>query len=253
LKGEACIPVKAYTTEEYADKADVIFVCVKGYSIASVGEIIRKAAHKDTVVIPTLNVYGMGDRIQQLAGDVSVLDGCIYIVSYVSGDGEITQMGKIFRLVFGARRGQQVDAGILDDIRADLEQSGIKAVVSDDIDRDTFIKWSYISAMACTGAYFDVPMQEIQQPGQARDLFIGLSRESEEIGRRMGIALPEGLLNIHLQVLDKLDPQSTASLQKDLAKGHASEIDGLLFQMIRMGEKWGMEMPVYRKIALKFA
>jgi 2-dehydropantoate 2-reductase len=253
LKGELKVHVKACTDDEYQDKADVIFVCVKEYSLRSMYGVIQKAAHADTLVIPVLNVYGAGEKIRQLTEGVTVADGCIYIVSFVSGAGEITQMGKIFRIVFGMRKGQNIPPQRLESVRDDLERAGIKAVVSDDIDRDTFVKWSYISAMACTGAYFDVPMREIQKSGRERDVFIALSRESEEIGRRMGIALPDGLTASHLQVLDKLDPESTASLQKDIARGHESEIDGLLFRMIRTGEKLGVEMPVYRTIAGKFA
>ena len=56
LKGEHTLDVPAYTAEEYAAlascrtlyKADVIFVCVKGYSVDSITELIRHAAHKDT-------------------------------------------------------------------------------------------------------------------------------------------------------------------------------------------------------------
>lgn len=102
LKGEQTLKIPAYTAEEYAAlvspsadcKADVIFVCVKGYSVDSITELIKRAAHKDTVVIPILNVYGTGPRIQRLVPGVTVLDGCIYIVGFVSGKGEITQMGK---------------------------------------------------------------------------------------------------------------------------------------------------------------
>lgn len=54
LKGEHTLPIKAYTAEEYTGKADVIFVCVKGYSIDSITELIKRSAHKDTVVILSL-------------------------------------------------------------------------------------------------------------------------------------------------------------------------------------------------------
>ena len=101
LKGEHTLRIPATTAEEFNGKADVIFVCVKGYSVDSIVELIKRAAHKDTVVIPILNVYGTGPRIQKLVPEVTVLDGCIYIVGFVSGTGEITQMGKIFRLVYG--------------------------------------------------------------------------------------------------------------------------------------------------------
>lgn len=253
LKGEHYLPVKACTAEEYKDKADVVFVCVKGYSIDSIKDVLEKSARPDTLVIPILNVYGTGPRIGRLVPSVKVLDGCIYIVGFVSGEGEITQMGRIFRLIFGARPEQNIPQEALDEIADVLQSCGIKAEVSDDINRDTFIKWAFISAMACTGAYHDVPMGEVQHDGPVRDTFIGLSRESAEMGHRLGVAYPEDPVAYNLKVIDKLDPHSTASMQKDLAKGHQSEIQGMLFDVIKLGEELGTDLTTYRKVAAKFA
>ena len=221
LKGEHCLKVAAFTAEEFQGKADVIFVCVKGYSVDSITELIKRASHERTVVIPILNVYGTGPRIQRLVPGVTVLDGCIYIVGFVSGRGEIAQMGKIFE-------------------------------ISDDIDRDTFVKWSFISAMAVTGAYYDVPMGEVQKPGKVRDTFIGLSQESAALGRKLGIEFKEDIVEYNLKVIDKLAPESTASMQKDMAKGHQSEVQGLLFDMITAAEEQGIEVLTYRMVAEKF-
>ena len=44
-------------------------------------------------------------------------------------------------------------------------------------------------------------------------------------------------------VIDKLDPHSTASMQKDIARGHESEIQGLLFDMIDLGAQLHIDMP----------
>lgn len=254
LKGTHSLQIPAYTSEEFTGKADVIFVCVKGYSLESIAGLIQKASHKDTLVIPVLNVYGTGSKIQTMLknGEAIVLDGCIYIVSFVSAPGEITQMGKIFRLVYGVRKGTVVPPEKIQAVQAGLTESGIKAVVSEDINRDTFIKWSFISAMALTGAYFDVPMREIQRAGEEREVFIGLSSESAEVGRNLNIPVPNDLVAYNLQILDGLDPDSTASLQKDIAKGHESEIDDLLFNMIRVAGKTGVKVPVYQKVAEKF-
>ncbi len=259
-KGEHALKVPAYTAAEYtalvstsADyKADIIFVCVKGYSVDSITELIKNAAHEHTVVIPILNVYGTGPRIQRLVPGVTVLDGCIYIVGFVSGRGEITQMGKIFRLVYGAHRSTIVSRETLEAVQRDLQESGIKAEISDDIDRDTFVKWSFISAMAVTGAYYDVPMGEVQKPGKVRDTFIGLSQESAALGRKLGIEFKEDIVQYNLKVIDKLAPESTASMQKDMAKGHQSEVQGLLFDMITAAEEQGIEVPTYRMVAEKF-
>ena len=252
LKGEHTLHVPACTAEEYQGKADVIFVCVKGYSIDSITDLIRRAAKPETVVIPILNVYGTGPRIQRLVPGVTVLDGCIYIVGFVSGKGEITQMGKIFRLVYGAHKGTQVSRETLEAVQRDLQESGIKAEISEDINRDTFVKWSFISAMAVTGAYYDVPMGEVQKPGEVRDTFTGLSRESAELGRRLGIDLPADLVEYNLKIIDSLDPHSTASMQKDMARGHESEVQGLLFDLIDAAEEHGVDIPTYRMVAQKF-
>ena len=230
----------------------MIFVCVKGYSVDSIVELIKRAAHKDTVVIPILNVYGTGPRIQKLVPEVTVLDGCIYIVGFVSGTGEITQMGKIFRS--GIRRSSRhgCEARIAGSIQQDLQEAGIKVDLSPDINRDTFIKWSFISAMAVTGAYYDVPMGKVQKPGKIRDTFIGLSTESAALGKKLGVEFPEDPVSYNLKVIDKLDPESTASMQKDLARGHDSEIQGLLFDMIAAAEEQGIDIPTYRMVAEKF-
>ncbi len=252
LKGEHAVPVKACTAEEFNGKADVIFVCVKGYSVDSIIDLIQRAAHEQTIVIPILNVYGTGPRIQRLVPGVTVLDGCIYIVGFVSGIGEITQMGTIFRMVYGAHRGTIVPEGLLESVQKDLRESGIKAEISDDINRDTFIKWSFISAMAVTGAYYDVPMGEVQKPGKVRDTFIGLTTESIALGKKLGIEFKEDMVAYNLKVIDKLAPESTASMQKDIERGHESEIQGLLFDMLEAAEANGIDAPTYREVAKKF-
>ncbi|MCM1336986.1 MAG: ketopantoate reductase family protein [Candidatus Amulumruptor caecigallinarius] len=252
LKGEHTLHIPAYSSEEYAGKADVIFVTVKGYSIDSVASVISRASHPGTIVIPVLNVYGTGARISALTPGVNVLDGCIYIVGFKSGIGEISQMGTVFHLVFGVPKGREVPAELLDTVCTDLSESCIKVTLSDDIDRDTFIKWSFISAMAVTGAYYDIPMGPIQHPGRERDTFIGLSQESAALGRHLGIDLGPDPVAHHLAVIDALDPASTASMQKDLRAGHESEIQGMLFDIIDRARAANIPTPTYDKVAQKF-
>lgn len=253
LKGEHVVPVKAFSEEEYEEKADVIFVCIKQYSLSTVKDVIEKASHKNTVVIPVLNGYGVGRKLKGMLPALNVLDGCIYIVGFISGPGEVTQMGKVFKLLFGTIKGYEAEPDILNRIAKELTSAGIKVQISDDIDRDTFTKWSFISAMACSGSYFDVPMGEIQKDPEKRALFEDLSKESAAVGKKLGIESADGIVEYNMSVLDKLDPLSTASMQKDLKKGNRSEINSLLFDFIDLGKNLGVDMPVYRKVGEKLA
>jgi 2-dehydropantoate 2-reductase len=107
--------------------------------------------------------------------------------------------------------------------------------------------------MAVTGAYYDVPMGEVQKAGEIRNTFIGLSQESAALGAKLGIEFKEDLVEYNLKVIDKLDPKSTASMQKDIARGHESEVQGLLFDMLAAAEKNGIKAPTYEMVAQKFA
>lgn len=253
IKGEySNLAVKAYSEKEYNEKANVIFVTVKGYSIDSIEDILRKAADENTIVIPVLNVYGTGHRIKTIVPEINVLDGCIYIVGYKSGIGEYSQLGEVFHLVFGVPNWAKCEDIVLKQVEADLLEAGIKVTLSNDINRDTFIKWSYISAMSVTGAYYDIPMGPIQHFGKERDTFIGLTKESAAIGEKLGIDFGCDVVKHHLKVVDSLDPESTASMQKDLKAGNQSEIQGQLFDIIELGKKLGVETPVYNEVVKKF-
>ena len=72
------------------------------------------------------------------------------------------------------------------------------------------------------------------------------------LGKKLGVEFPEDPVSYNLKVIDKLDPESTASMQKDLARGHDSEIQGLLFDMIAAAEEQGIDIPTYRMVAEKF-
>lgn len=59
-------PMKASNIENYTESPDVIFICVKGYSLDDTIPFIKRVAHKDTVVIPLLNIFGTGSKLLPL-------------------------------------------------------------------------------------------------------------------------------------------------------------------------------------------
>lgn len=77
------VQVKAENMETYesmiasageAAKPDVILVCVKGYSLDNTVPFIQKIAKKSTIVIPILNIYGIGSRLQKKLPELLVTD-----------------------------------------------------------------------------------------------------------------------------------------------------------------------------------
>lgn len=250
-------PIKACTMDEYQETPDVIFVCVKGYSLDDTIPFIRRIADTHTIVIPILNIYGTGGRMQEQLPELTVTDGCIYIASEISEPGSLFLSGRIFRVVYGLRTGTAPEIAdrvnpILTEIKKDLEESGIEVLFSNQIEKDALQKFSFVSPMAGVGAYYNAQAFAYQAKGQIRSTFFSMVREIKELSDAMGVGLPDNIEEINEKILDNLAPTATASMQRDIRDGKQSEIDGLIFEVIRLGKKYGVETPVYEMIAEKF-
>ncbi len=241
-------PIKAVDMDHYTEKPDVIFVCVKGYSLEETVPFIRRVAKPETVVIPILNIYGTGGRLQEKLPQLLVTDGCIYIASEIRKPGCLWQNGDIFRVVFGVRTPQEYRP-VLEQVKRDLDDSGIDGVLSENIQRDALQKFSYVSPMAACGQYYGVKCGAMQQPGEVRNTFAALMGEIDRLAQAMGIRFTENIVETNLKILDALTPEASTSMQRDIEAGKASEIDGLIYEVVRLGQRYGVELPGYEKIA----
>lgn len=256
--GDFSVPVKGCTMEEYQESPDVIFVCVKGYSLADTVPFIKRISHSNTVVIPILNIYGTGGRLQKELPDITVTDGCIYIAAQIKEPGTILMSGTIFRVVYGLRKDTPAEIKeavmpILEKVSRDLADSDILPVLSERIERDALQKFSFVSPMAAAGSYYNTQAFAFQMKGQFRNTFIALVEEVKAISDAMGVGLPDDIVDINLKIMDDLAPTATASMHRDIQAGKQSEIDGLVFEVIRLGKQYQIPTPVYDMIAEKFS
>ena len=261
------IPVSAESMESYeakGEKADVILVCVKKYSLDSCIPFIQNISHKNTIVVPVLNVYGTGAYLQEKLPELLVTDGCIYVSANIKQAGVLLQHGEILRVFFGVREkedlkklngqlnGEYKAERLLKKIAQDFKDSGIDGILSDNIKRDALTKFSYVSPIGTAGLYLHAVAGDFQREGEARELFKTLIREIVTLANAMGITFEEDLVERNLKILSNLPEEATTSMQRDVMEGKQSEIDGLVYEVVRMAEKYGAEVPAYRRTAEKF-
>ena len=261
------IPVSAESMESYeakGEKADVILVCVKKYSLDSCIPFIQNISHENTIVVPVLNVYGTGAYLQEKLPKVLVTDGCIYVSANIKQAGVLLQHGEILRVFFGVREkedlkklngqldGEYKAERLLKKIAQDFKDSGIDGILSDNIKRDALTKFSYVSPIGTAGLYLHAVAGDFQREGEARELFKTLIREIVTLSKAMGITFEEDLVECNLKILSNLPEETTTSMQRDVMEGKQSEIDGLVYEVVRMAKKYGGEVPTYRRAAEKF-
>ena len=245
------LPVKACTAEEYKEIPDVILVCIKGYSMDETVPTIKKIAGKETVVIPILNIYGTGGRLQKKLPELTVTDGCIYVSANIMEPGVILQHGKILRVVFGARKPEE-ETEKMREVAKDMVTDDLEVILSENIRRDAMVKFSYVSPIGAAGLYCNAVAADFQREGEQREMFKALIREITALSHAMGIEFEEDLVERNLKILASLSPEATTSMQRDVIEGKRSEMDGLVYEVVRMGREYKVSMPQYEKAAACF-
>lgn len=244
------IPVKAADMDHYSERPDVILVCVKGYSLEDTIPFIQRVANPSTIVIPVLNIYGTGAKMQEKLPNLLVTDGCIYVSANIKEPGVLIQHGKILRVVYGVREKEEYDPR-LEEIKQDFDVSGIDGVLSENIRRDALEKFSYVSPIGAAGLYYHATAADFQREGEEREAFKTMIREITALAEAMGVPFERDMVEVNLKILSTLASKATTSMQRDVMEGKDSEIDGLVYEVVCMGERYHVPVPMYEKVAEK--
>lgn len=241
--------IKACTAVEYSDVPDVLLVCVKYYDIEAVLDFVREKISPDTLIVPVLNVFGTGGVLQEKLPLHVCLDGCIYVMGEIEAPGVIYQSDKMLRVIYGYRPGQEQHLlGVAQKLEQVMQAAEIRAHFSDNIIRDALQKFAFVSPGAAAGAYFGTTSESFQREGKEREMFKGLIREVEALGRAMGVEFTTDLVEIGLKIMDALKPGSTMSMQRDILRGRQSEFAGLVSRVAALGQEYHVPVPLYQQI-----
>ena len=75
-----------------------------------------------------------------------------------------------------------------------------------------------------------------------------MDRELLRLAAAMGLHVPDNMVEINLDILAGLSPEAGTSMQRDIAKGGSSEIEGLVYAVDELAEAYQVDMPVYHRV-----
>ena len=139
--GDFTVPVHAMAADDYEGIADVIFVCVKGYSVMDIVPFLQAHSDAHTVIIPILNIYGTGSKLQTLLPEPTVLDGCIYIAAEIKEPGVIPRKEQHLPVLYTAQEKSRSRSRKCLTLPRICDRAGFEAVISENIGRDAFQKY----------------------------------------------------------------------------------------------------------------
>ncbi len=116
--------------------------------------------------------------------------------------------------------------------------------LSDDISRELWQKFIFLTAMAGSTASLRSPIGPIVADPELRGFFRALMDEAFAVGKAKGVALDPAYLDDRMNFLvNKVEPGMKASMAHDLERGNRLELDWLAGKVRALGREFGIPTP----------
>ena len=226
---------------------DVIFVCVKNYSLEQACESLKGRVGPETILIPVMNGVDPAERTARALGTGNVLHAVIYIVAFANRDYSITQQGNFATVRMGAAD-ERVNERAKELVPL-LNVPGLRADVPADILAQVWRKYIFNCAYNVMTARYDLPIGPLREDPEKAAEFRALLEETWELSQKKGVRLPhEKVDEMYQSFAGDIRGDATSSLQRDLEAGKKSEIETFSGYAVREGERLGVAMPVSRRM-----
>lgn len=225
---------------------DAIVFAVKGDALEAAARACTPMLGPDTVVVPFLNGVEAADRLAAILPEAHVANGVARMSTTIAAPGVIRQTGDFCSFVF-AERDSRPSARI-DALRRACEAAGVSAPPTEDVEAELWAKFVLFSAMSGVTAAGRCRVGDILSLAPLGALFREAATETAAIGRALGVALPEGVVDDVWAFLQTVPPEGRASTAVDLEQGRPIEVEWVSGAAVRLAERAGLEAPANRAL-----
>jgi 2-dehydropantoate 2-reductase len=192
------VPTKATDNPAEVGEVDIVLFCVKLWDVESAGKHIKPLIGPDTAVIPLQNGVDAAERLVPILRPNAVMGGVAQISASIVAPGVIQQVGTFMRMIFGELDGKRSKRG--EDFLALCLKAGFDATFSEQILTELWMKFILLAANASITAVTRQPIGKLRDDPDLRQIFIAAWRETIDVGRARGVALPADALDKILEL-----------------------------------------------------
>jgi len=227
---------------EQIGELDILLVCVKSLGLEKAINQYIHNVRKGGVVITIQNLVNQAERVVKLLPEnVSLLEGCAYIISNIVDYGHIKHRGGAATIYFG--KNDNIEG--FEWIEKLLINAGIKATLSNDISKIIWKKFLFISPLAVATSYFSCTIGELRNDPDKLFFLNKLMKELFRIIDKKNIGLKGNVIEDHMQTISGLPEHGKTSLQLDIEKNIPSEIDSLLVYVVEEAKHHNVQLNNY--------
>lgn len=221
---------------------DLVFFCVKSYSLRSSANQISGNINKETVMIPLLNGVDIASRLHLILPQTSIVQGCVYISSFIEKPGVVRQAGGACKLILGTDDQSSKQYQYILDI---LLQAKINAELTDKISTALWTKYLLICPLAGLTSATNKTFGEIMENADLRERLRKTIEEVKSIANARKIELPEDIVDKTLESISRFAYDTKTSMQIDRERGKDTEIDIFTNYIIKSGKELKISTPLH--------
>jgi 2-dehydropantoate 2-reductase len=229
---------------------DVWFLCVKSYDLAEALASISPLVKRQTLIVPLLNGVDIYRRVRSVVLDGRVLPACVYVGTHIEAPGVVTQNGGDGKILLG--EDPLVPGEVPQSLMDVLHASGIQFEISFHIRKRIWEKFLFIATFGLLTAGFDQTLGGVLDSPELSLRAHRIVREIETLAKKEGVNLEGDVLQLVLARARSFPPNSKTSLQRDVeTKGRCNEGDLYWGTLLRLGEKWGVDVPTIAEVGAR--
>lgn len=241
IEDDFTVPVHALPTPEPGRVFDLIIMSVKSYDVDEAIHLIRHGVGPDTAILTLLNGVESGEQIAAAFGPERVLDGVVYIESFIKEPGVVAQVGGPRRAVFGNRNGANGDREkkLFDEFLA----AGWNVELADNVVGALWNKFAYLGPYAAFNTVTNLNSGQLCQAPESEAMMRDMVAEYVAVGNAEGADLGPSIVE---DILERFrNPMiGMTSMLRDRVNGKRIEHDALVGSVIKRGVAKGVATPM---------
>lgn len=221
---------------------DAVILGVKAWQVNDAAAKMRPMIGPETFVLPVQNGVEAPDQISAALGREHAVGGVGGIISYIVGPGHIRHAGG----------SPFVKLGELDSTSSERTQrllqaflrAGVSADIPSDIQAAMWQKFLFITPWSGVGAVTRASVGVWRSLKETRDMATEVMKEVLAVAQSRNIALTDEAVDTAWASLDRLPPDGSASMQRDIIEGRPSELEFQNGAAVRLGREMDVSTPV---------
>jgi 2-dehydropantoate 2-reductase len=242
--GDAAIPPPpTVLAEDLRSSFDLILLSCKAYDLDSAIADIAPAVGTQTLILPLLNGMRHLDVLDERFGAAHVLGGLCLISTTLEPSGRVTHFNTLDKVAFGPRDGSL--SACVQAIAEAFSGASFQSRLSECILQEMWEKWVFIASCAGITCLMRATIGDIAAAGAA-GYTLAMLDECAAIAASQGYAPRAEALGRSRDTLTSEGSPMVASMFRDIERGAQVEVEHLIADLLRRGERHSISAPTLR-------